>query len=129
MSLNTVTKKQSAISLRNYRTADRGSLVAGIGLAALMNLLGHVDQGTAMRYLDVTLTDLKREFQLARSKPQHMTPQPNPPVAPLRTGVFGVRHVLEMVRRTLPAGATRSSLEGPSNRFTKIAEARSVGPN
>ena len=26
------------------------------------------------RYLDVTLTDLQREFQLARTKPRHMAP-------------------------------------------------------
>jgi len=45
--------------------ADRGLLVAGIGLSALMNLLGRVEPDMAIRYLDVTLTDLKREFQLA----------------------------------------------------------------
>ena len=49
-----------------------------------MNLLGHVEPDMAMHYLDVALTDLKRKFQLARSKPQHLTPQPKPPVAPLR---------------------------------------------
>jgi hypothetical protein len=33
-----------------------------------------------------------------------------------------------MFRRTLPAGATRASLDRLSNRFTKIiAEAKSVG--
>jgi hypothetical protein len=92
-----------------------------------MNLLGRVEPDMAMRYLDVTLTDLKREFQLVRSQPQHLTPQPNPPVAQLRTGVAGAQHVQEMVRRTLPAGATRSSLDGASNRLTKIAEAKSAG--
>jgi len=71
MLLNTATKNQSAISLRNRETAGRGLLVAGIGLPALMNLLGHVEPDMATRYLDVTLTDLKREFQLASSKPQH----------------------------------------------------------
>ena len=33
-------------------------LRAGVGLPALMNLLGHVDPDMTMRYLDVTLTDL-----------------------------------------------------------------------
>jgi len=94
-----------------------------------MNLLGRVEPDLATRYLDVTLTDLKREFQLARSQPQHLTPQPNPPVAQLRTGVACVQHVQEMVRRTLPAGATRSSIDWPSNRLAKIAEAQSAGPN
>jgi site-specific recombinase XerD len=112
-------------------------LRAGVGLPALMNLLGHVDPDMTMRYLDVTLTDLKREFQLARSKPRHLTPQPNPPVAPLRTGLAGVihalagaQHVLEMSRRTLPDGPMRTCLHRLSNRLTKIiAEAKSFGPN
>ena len=51
-------------------------LRAGVGLPALMKLLGHVYPEMTMRYLDVTLTDLQREFQLARSKPRHLVPQP-----------------------------------------------------
>ena len=42
-------------------------LRAGVGFAAVMKLLGHTDPGMTMRYVDVTLTDLQREFQLARS--------------------------------------------------------------
>jgi hypothetical protein len=75
-----------------------------------------------MRYLNVTLTDLKREFQLARSKPRHLMPQPNPSVAALRVGLAGVinalsgaHYVLEMFRRTLPDGPTRSCLDRLSN--------------
>jgi len=107
-------------------------LRAGVGLPALMNLLGHVDPDMTMRYLDVTLTDLKREFQRARSKPRHLTPKT--PMAPLRNGlngvidaVFGAQHVLEMFRRTLPDGATRTHLDRLSNRLTKIlAEVKSI---
>jgi hypothetical protein len=33
-----------------------------------MNLLGHVDPDMTMRYLNVTLTDLKQEFQRAQSR-------------------------------------------------------------
>jgi hypothetical protein len=112
-------------------------LRAGVSLPALMNLLGHVDPDMTMRYLDVTLTDLQREFQLARSKPRHLPPQPNTPMAPLRVclhGVidtlFGAQHVLEMFRRTLPNGTTRSCLDRLSNRLTKIiAEAKSLSPS
>ena len=89
------------------------------------------------RYLDVTLTDLKREFQLARSKPRHLTPQPNPSVAPLRVGLAGVidalsgaHHVLEMFRRTLPDDPTRTCLDRLSNRLTKIIlVAKKLGPS
>jgi integrase len=110
-------------------------LRAGVGLPALMKLLGHVDPDMTMRYLDVTLTDLKREFQLARSKPRHLTPQPNPSVAPLRAGLAGVidalagaQHVVEMFRRTLPDGAIRKCLDRLSNRLTKIITvAKSLG--
>jgi hypothetical protein len=84
-------------------------LRAGVGLPALMNLLGHVDPDMTMRYLDVTLTDLQREFQLARSKPRYLPPQPKAPVASLRVdlnsvidALFGAQHVLEMFRRTPP---------------------------
>jgi site-specific recombinase XerD len=109
-------------------------LRAGVGLPALMNLLGHVDPDMTMRYLDVTLTDLQREFQLARSKPRHLTPQPKTSLAPLRTGLNGVidalasaHHALEMFRRTLTNGATRTSLDRLSNRLTKItSEAKSL---
>jgi integrase len=112
-------------------------LRAGVGLPALMNLLGHVDPDMTMRYLDVTLTDLKREFQMARSKPRHLTPKPNPAVIPVRVGVVGVidalsgaQHVLEMFRRTLPDGSTRTCLDRLSNRLTKIVTAaKSLGPS
>jgi site-specific recombinase XerD len=107
-------------------------LRAGVGLPALMNLLGHVDPDMTMRYLDVTLTDLQREFELARSKPRHLAPQPKAPLARLRAGLNGVidslrsaQHVLEMFRRTLPDGSSRTCLDRLSNRLTKIlAEAK-----
>jgi site-specific recombinase XerD len=51
-------------------------LRSGISFPVLMKLLGHVDPGMTMRYVDVALTDLEREFQLARSKPRHLAPQP-----------------------------------------------------
>jgi site-specific recombinase XerD len=53
-----------------FRHYASEKLRAGVSLPALMNLLGHVDPDMTMRYWDVTLTDLKREFELARSKPQ-----------------------------------------------------------
>jgi hypothetical protein len=88
-----------------------------------------------MRYLDVTWTDLQREFQLARSKPRHLAPQPRTPLTPLRSGLVGVidalstaRHVLEMFRRTLPDGTSRACLDRLSNRLTNIiTKAKSLG--
>src|ERR1700692_131077 len=63
---------------------------AGVGFAAVMKLLGHTSPRMTMRYVDVTLTDLQREFELARSKPRHLAPQPKTSGAPLRTGLDGL---------------------------------------
>jgi integrase len=102
-------------------------LRAGVGFPVLMKLLGHRNPEMTMRYLDVSLTDLQREFQLARSKPRHLLPQPKTPPARLRSGLDGVidsilstQHVLEMFRRTLPNGPARTCLDRLSNRLTKI---------
>ena len=54
-------------------------LRAGVGFPDLMKLLGHTDPEMTMRYVDVALTDLQREFQLARAKPRHLIPDPKTP--------------------------------------------------
>jgi integrase len=102
-------------------------LRAGVGFPVLMKLLGHTSPEMTMRYLDVALTDLQREFELARSTPRHLAPQPKTSPARLRAGLVGVidsllaaQHVLEMFRRTLPEGTSRHCLNRLSNRLTKI---------
>jgi site-specific recombinase XerD len=109
-------------------------LRAGVSFPVLMKLLGHTSPEMTMRYLDVALTDLQREFQLARSQPRHLVPQPKVPLARLRRGLDGVvdsllaaQHVLEMFRRALPKGPSRECLDRLSNRLTKIlSEARKL---
>ena len=105
-------------------------LRAGVSFPVLMKLLGHTSPEMTMRYLDVALTDLQREFQLARSRPRHLVPQPKMPSIRLRTGLDGVidsllaaQHVLEMFRRALPKGPSRECLDRLSNRLTKILSA------
>ena len=56
-------------------------LRSGVSFPVLMKLLGHVDPEMTMRYVDVALTDLEREFQFARSNPRHLAPQPKLPSA------------------------------------------------
>ncbi|HUE03311.1 MAG TPA: tyrosine-type recombinase/integrase [Bryobacteraceae bacterium] len=107
---------------------------SGVGLPAVMELLGHASPEMTMRYLEVTLSDLQREFQLARSQPRHLVPQPMVPPAVLRSGFDGVigslltaQHVLEMFRRALPDGTSRRRLDRLTNRLTKIiTEARKL---
>ena len=102
-------------------------LRAGVSFPALMKLLGHTSPEMTMQYLDVALTDLQREFAMARSKPRHLVPQPKVPSAPLRAGLDGVldslrtaQHVLDMFRRTLTNRASRRRLRRLSNRLSKI---------
>jgi integrase len=108
-------------------------LRAGVGLPTVMKLLGHTSPEMTMQYLDVTLHDLQRSFELARSKPRHLVPQPKVPSVP-RAGLDGLidsllaaQHVLEMFRRTLPNDTSRHCLDRLSNRLTKIVtEARNL---
>jgi integrase len=102
-------------------------LRAGVGFPVLMKLLGHTSPEMTMRYLDVALTDLQREFQLARSKPRYLVPQPKATLLSARAGLEGViaslltaQHLLEMFRRTLPNGTARTCLDRLLNRLTKI---------
>jgi integrase len=109
-------------------------LRAGVSFPAVMKLLGHTSPEMTMLYIEVALDDLQREFELARSKPRHLVPQPRVSSAPLRAGLDGVidsllaaQHVLEMFRRALPNGTSRRRLDRLSNRLTKIlSEARKL---
>src|SRR6266851_946027 len=100
---------------------------SGVSFPALMTLLGHTSPDMTMRYVDVALTDLRREFDLARAKPRHLVPQPKISSASLAAGLDGVigallsaQHVLEIFRRALPNGASRTSLARLANRLAKI---------
>ena len=107
-------------------------LRSGVSFPVLMKLLGHLDPAMTMRYVNVTLTDLEREFQLARSKPRHLAPQPKTSTAP--TGLDGLidslmaaQHLMEMFRRSLPNGNAPNRLLRLSNRLIKIlAEIRKL---
>ena len=92
-----------------------------------MKLLGHASPEMTMVYLDIALTDLQRQFELARSQSQHIAPPPRTPLSPMRAGFAGLidslltaQHVVEMYRRTLPHGSARHSLDRIVNRLTKI---------
>jgi integrase len=102
-------------------------LRAGVSFPVLMKLLGHTNPEMTMRYVDVALTDLQREFHQARSNPKYLIPQPKLSTPLLRAGIDGVidsllaaQHILEMFRRPLPEGIPRTCLDRISNRLTKI---------
>jgi integrase len=58
-----------------YATA---MLRAGVGLPALMKLLGHRTANMTLRYVQITQKDLQREFHLAQRCPRHLVPIPAP---------------------------------------------------
>jgi integrase len=109
---------------------------AGVSLPAAMKLLGHLKPEMTMRYVEMCLLDLQREFHLARSQPRHLLPASRLPaslnsqanLASLLDSLHFAQHVLEMFRRTLPQGPDRRLLDRLSNRLTKIAsETRKLG--
>jgi site-specific recombinase XerD len=101
-------------------------LRSGISFPVLMKLLGHADPEMTMRYVDVALTDLQREFHLAREHPRHLPPQPKTSLV-TRTGLDAIldalaaaKHVMEMFRRSLPSGDQLTRLNRLANRLAKI---------
>jgi site-specific recombinase XerD len=111
-------------------------LRSGVSFPAVMKLLGHRSANMTMRYVQITLTDLQREFHQARSQPRYLAPQPKTARATLRSGLPGVldsllaaQHLLEMLRRSLPVDAPRRRLGRLSNRLAKLlSELRQLGP-
>ena len=86
-------------------------LRCGVDFPALMKLLGHASPEMTMVYLDIALTDLQRQSELARSQSRHIAPPPRTPLSPTRAGFAGLidslltaQHVVEMYRPTLPDG-------------------------
>ena len=102
-------------------------LRSGVSFPAVMKLLGHRSPDMTVRYVQITLTDLQREFLQARSQPRYLAPQPKTARATLRSGLPGVidtllaaQHLLEMLRRSLPAEAPHRRLGRLSNRLVKL---------
>jgi hypothetical protein len=110
---------------------------AGVSLPAVMKLLGHLKADMTMRYVEVALLDVQREFSLARSQPRHLLPASPAPasissvqanLASLLGSLRVAQHVLEMFRRTLPPGLDRRLLDRLANRLSKIvSETRKLG--
>ena len=108
-------------------------LRAGASLPVVMKLLGHQSPKMTMRYLDVSLADIEREFMLAQQHPRHLAPVPKSSFissasqSGLVDSLRAAQHVLEMFRRNLPEGPDRRLLDRLANRLTKItAEAQTL---
>src|SRR4029077_12956 len=98
---------------------------------------GHLKPEMTMLYVEVSLLDLQREFNLACSQPRHRLPasplpasirSPHANLASLLDSLRLAQHVLEMFRRTLPQGPDRRLLDRLANRLTKItSETKKLG--
>ena len=86
-------------------------LRSGINLPALKEILGHRDIQMTMRYVQVTQTDLQREYLLARRNMRAIHAVPQLPgaartegastIAGVCNNLEAIRHQLEMYRRQL----------------------------
>ena len=104
-------------------------LNCGIGLPALMKLMGHKSIQMTLRYLKVAQPDLQREFHRARqnssqsySLPSLSVSTATPDLPGIRQAVAATRHLLEMYRRQFSDDRTRRRLQRLDRRFLAIAQ-------
>jgi hypothetical protein len=118
------------IALASLRTATkpytgRYEVVrAGVGLPALMKLLGHINPEMTMRCVDVAGSNLQREFHLARSQPRHLAPQPKAPNLSPHGGLDGVVGSLLFAQhaRNVPSFTSKRRCEASSRPTRQSAD-------
>jgi site-specific recombinase XerD len=101
----------------------------GVGLPALMQLLGHNDIAMTMRYLQVTQQDLQREFHSARQNAPHCLPPLSLPeharaagLPAIQQALAAARHLLEMHRRCLIDEKARRQFQRLDRRLRAVAD-------
>jgi len=104
-------------------------LRCGIGLPALMHLMGHKDIRMTLRYLKITQPDLQREFYKARQNTARSYPLPSLSVSTATADLPGIiqalaatRHLLEMYRRQLSDDKARRRLQRLDRRLLDVAQ-------
>ena len=115
-------------------------LRAGVSLPALKELLGHRDIRMTMVYVQVTQTDLQREYHQARQNLARLHLMPELPIPPavlpttsniptVLQSLSATRHLLEMFRRQLENEPARRKLARLANRLVKIGGELDQLPN
>ena len=113
---------------QNRHTYATEMLRSGVGLPALMRLLGHASPEMTLQYLKITQPDLQREYHQALSHPRHLVPSRTLPLASstradlptLLLAMDAAQSILQMICRTLPDGPHRRLLARVSRRLAKI---------
>jgi site-specific recombinase XerD len=102
-------------------------LRCGIGLPALMHLMGHKDIRMTLRYLKVTQPDLQREFYRARHNTAQLYCIPSLSISMatadlpgIRRALAATRHLLEMYRRQLSEDKARHRLQRLDRRLLDV---------
>jgi hypothetical protein len=113
-----------------FRHTDGTEMVrAGVSFPAVMQLLGHTDPEMTLLYLEITQSDLQREYHLARTHPRHLAPSPralrpgplsHADLPSLLDSLDAAQHVLEMFRRNLTDDSARRLLDRLGDRLSKI---------
>ncbi len=118
----------------NRHTYATMMLRASISLTALKEILGHRDIRMTMRYVQVTQTDLQRQYHLARQNMAyvHAVPQlqtthdaqaDNTGIAAICRVLDAVKHQLEMHRRQTLNQQTKNKIQPLARRLAKLRAA------
>ena len=104
-------------------------LRCGIGLPALMQLMGHKDIRMTLRYLQITQPDLQRAFHNARQSAAQLYRIPSLSVSSATADLPGIqqaiaatRHLLETYRRQLSDEKLRRCLQRLDRRLLDVAQ-------
>jgi site-specific recombinase XerD len=121
------------ITLHQLRHSFASEMIrAGISLPALMSLLGHKNIRMTLRYVEITLTDLQRQYQQARQQlptlsliPQLAALSPPdtttiPGIPTILRSLADLRHLMEMYRRQLGDDPHSRKIARLINRLAKI---------
>jgi site-specific recombinase XerD len=86
----------SAVPHQLRHTYASDMLRRGVSLIGVMKLLGHSTPRMTLRYIEVTQTDLQREFLQARLHPRHL-----PPALPASASPLASQSVLQSLQSAL----------------------------
>jgi len=103
----------------------------GVGLPAVMKLLGHKTVRMTLRYVQVTQRDLQREFHLARQNAVQLHhipelsitsfPSAESDLPGILSTLAATRHLLEMYRRQLKDDGASRRLRRLDKRLHSVA--------
>jgi len=126
--------RQAGCSVRPFphqlrHTYATAMLRAGASLPVVKELLGHRGIEMTLRYVQVSQVDLQREYHKAMQRMQEAHAIPSLPAAPAKTGIPGLRelleellHRMEMLRRHLDDEPAQRKLRRLAYRLSKIRE-------